>query len=87
LIAVTDALRGQADLDAEVRMQRSDRIQKDTRANVLLHLLEHQIHHRGQVHAMLSGTPVAPPQLDEFFLADELPLREAELRELGLPLR
>src|SRR5690554_6322071 len=35
---------------------------------VLLHLFQHQIHHRGQVHAMLSGTPVAPPQLDEFFI-------------------
>ena len=34
---------------------------------VLLHLFQHQIHHRGQAHAMLSGTSVAPPQLDEFF--------------------
>jgi hypothetical protein len=36
---------------------------------------------------MLSGTRIKPPQLDEFFLAEELPLREAELKELGLPLR
>ena len=36
---------------------------------VLLHLFQHQIHHRGQVHAMLAGTGVKPPQLDEFFLA------------------
>lgn len=35
---------------------------------LLLHLFQHQIHHRGQVHAMLSGTAVPPPQLDEFFL-------------------
>lgn len=35
---------------------------------LLAHLFQHQIHHRGQAHAMLSGTPVAPPQLDEFFL-------------------
>lgn len=35
---------------------------------------------------MLSGTAVKPPQLDEFFMAEDLPLREAELRELGLPL-
>jgi hypothetical protein len=35
---------------------------------------------------MLSGTNVKPPQLDEFFLREELPLREADLRELGLPL-
>jgi uncharacterized damage-inducible protein DinB len=75
------------DLADEIRMQRKHHVQTDTRANVLLHLFEHQIHHRGQAHAMLAGTRVKPPQLDEFFLRDELPLREAELRELGLPLR
>jgi uncharacterized damage-inducible protein DinB len=36
---------------------------------ILLHLFQHQIHHRGQAHAMLSGTHVKPPQLDEFFCA------------------
>jgi len=36
---------------------------------VLLHLFQHQIHHRGQAHAMLAGTSVKPPQLDEFYLA------------------
>ena len=72
--------------DDEIRIQRETHVQTDTRANVLLHLFEHQIHHRGQAHAMLAGTRVKPPQLDEFFLRDELPLREAELRELGLPL-
>lgn len=35
--------------------------------DVLLHLFQHQVHHRGQAHAMLSGTDVAPPPLDEFF--------------------
>jgi uncharacterized damage-inducible protein DinB len=35
---------------------------------LLLHLFQHQVHHRGQVHAMLSGTSVPPPQLDDFFL-------------------
>jgi hypothetical protein len=33
---------------------------------------------------MLSGTRVAPPQLDEFFLAWDAPRREQEVRELGL---
>ena len=37
--------------------------------HLLLHLFQHQIHHRGQAHAMLAGTEVKPPQLDEFFLA------------------
>lgn len=56
-----------------------------TVANVLAHLFQHQIHHRGQVHAMLAGTRIKPPQLDDFFLAGDLPARRDELRALGLP--
>jgi uncharacterized damage-inducible protein DinB len=52
---------------------------------VLMHLFVHQIHHRGQAHAMLAGTPVNPPQLDEFFLAQDLPVRAADLQALALP--
>jgi uncharacterized damage-inducible protein DinB len=52
---------------------------------VLEHLFQHQIHHRGQAHAMLARTGVKPPQLDEFFLAGEQHLRRDELRALGLP--
>ena len=54
-------------------------------SSILEHLFQHQIHHRGQAHAMLSGTHVKPPQLDEFFLAGEEHLRRDELIELGLP--
>ena len=54
-------------------------------ASILEHLFQHQIHHRGQAHAMLSSTPVKPPQLDEFFLAGEEHLRLDELLALGLP--
>lgn len=36
---------------------------------VALHLIQHQIHHRGQAHAMLSGCGITPAQLDEFYLA------------------
>ena len=36
---------------------------------------------------MLAGTPVQPPQLDELSLAGDLPVRAAELEELGLPAR
>ena len=35
-------------------------------------------------HAMLSGTPVKPPQLDEFLLAAQAHLRADELTALGL---
>jgi uncharacterized damage-inducible protein DinB len=54
---------------------------------VLMHLFVHQIHHRGQAHAMLSGTSVKPPQLDEFFLAQDLPRRSKDLQALALPER
>jgi uncharacterized damage-inducible protein DinB len=33
-------------------------------AQVLAHFFNHQTHHRGQAHAMLSSTEVAPPSLD-----------------------
>ncbi len=81
LIALVDRVP----LDDEIGLQRRDHVQVERAADVLMHLFQHQIHHRGQVHAMLSGTQVAPPQLDEFFLREELPLRAAELAELGLP--
>ena len=55
--------------------------------SVLEHLFQHDIHHRGQAHAMLAGTRVKPPQLDEFFLAGEESLRRDELIALGLPVR
>jgi uncharacterized damage-inducible protein DinB len=45
---------------------------------VLSHLFVHQIHHRGQAHAMLAGTNVPPPQLDEFFLNYDKPRRTGE---------
>jgi uncharacterized damage-inducible protein DinB len=31
---------------------------------VLGHVFNHQTHHRGQIHGLLSGTRVAPPPLD-----------------------
>ena len=52
-------------------------------ASILEHLFQHQIHHRGQAHAMLWATDVAPPQLDEFFSIAEAPLRAAEFKDLG----
>ena len=51
-------------------------------ANLLSHLFVHQIHHRGQVHDMMSATTVAPPQLDEFFLDSDWPLRAAEIEAI-----
>ena len=56
---------------------------KALRFSALRVLFQHQIHHRGQAHGMLSGTSVPPPQLDEFFSAGEAPLRAVEFAELG----
>ena len=82
LIAVVERL-GVADLNRVVDIHRGDRIQRERLDRLLLHLFQHQIHHRGQAHAMLSATEVHPPQLDEFFSASEAPLRATEFAELG----
>jgi uncharacterized damage-inducible protein DinB len=52
--------------------------------DLLAHLFMHEIHHRGQVHAMLSGSSVDPPQLDEYFLDFDLKLRREEVARLEL---
>src|SRR6201995_2337774 len=70
LIAVCDALAPGA-LNDIVRVNRDTRVQPERRDRLLMHLFQHQIHHRGQAHAMLSGTSIEPPQLDEFFAIDE----------------
>ncbi|KAA0983799.1 damage-inducible protein DinB [Pseudomonas sp. ANT_J12] len=81
LIAYCEQLRD-ADLGRLVTIAR-DTPQHDSRLRMLSHVFEHQIHHRGQVHGMLSGTSVEPPQLDEFFCAGEAGLRAGDFAELG----
>ena len=83
LIAYCDGIEGEGGLGATVVLLRPGGGRFEERAaDVLAHLFVHQIHHRGQAHAMLSGTDVAPPQLDEFFLRQDAPLRADELQEL-----
>ena len=82
LIAVVEQLSW-ADLDRIVDINRGDHIQDERMDRLLLHLFQHQIHHRGQAHAMLSATGVPPPQLDEFFSEGEAPLRATEFAEFG----
>lgn len=65
--------------------RRGDGVIPERIGDLVAHLFIHQIHHRGQVHAMLSGTSVAPPQLDEFFLDYDRRLRREETERLGLP--
>jgi uncharacterized damage-inducible protein DinB len=82
LITVVD--RANVDgLDRIVSVHRGTRTQQERMDRLLLHLFQHQIHHRGQAHGMLSSTTIAPPQLDEFFSVAEAPLRAAEFAELG----
>jgi uncharacterized damage-inducible protein DinB len=81
LIAYCD---GEDNFEREVQMPRgAGRIQRDAAAFVLQHLFAHQVHHRGQLHSMLSGTAVAPPQLDEFIMPSEAHLRSTEMAALG----
>lgn len=84
LVAACDKLT-EADLDRRVLSDRGEAGQIPERiGDLLAHLFIHQIHHRGQVHAMLSGTSVAPPQLDEFFLDYDLQFRGDEVERLRL---
>jgi uncharacterized damage-inducible protein DinB len=70
-------------LDVAIRVPRKAGEYRDYTRRILAHLFEHDIHHRGQIHAMLSGTRVKPPQLDEFFCTNEAPLRAADFAALG----
>jgi uncharacterized damage-inducible protein DinB len=82
LISVCNALTP-ALLSGEVRINRAPHVQVERRDRLLMHLFQHQVHHRGQAHAMLSGTGNKPPQLDEFFSSADAPLRASEFAGLG----
>jgi uncharacterized damage-inducible protein DinB len=72
-----------AALDHVVEMPRATYVQRDRAAHVLAHLFNHQTHHRGQAHAMLAGTSITPPQLDEFMMPSEAHLRVHDMAALG----
>ena len=73
-----------AGLERAVGLERRTGIETDRAGDILMHLFEHQIHHRGQVHAMLSGTRIKPPQLDEYFLANDRKVADGELAAAGI---
>ena len=83
LVTLTDDLTAE-ELSSEVLIHRQQRIQRERFDDVLQHVFQHQTHHRGQVHAMLAGTSVKPPQLDEFIVADDAKFRQDEVAALGL---
>ena len=82
LIDFCDRLKPE-DMDRSVAVHRGRRVQTDRADDILSHLFQHQTHHRGQAHAMLSGTSVKPPQLDEFIVGDDRAARAPEMAELG----
>jgi uncharacterized damage-inducible protein DinB len=82
LVAFCKTLEAAA-LEREVQMPRATHIQRDRVGHVLAHLFNHQTHHRGQAHAMLAGTAVEPPQLDEFMMPSEAHLRVHDMAALG----
>ena len=71
----------EAGLAAETRVHRTGRIQRERTDDLLLHRFMHQTHHRGQAHAMLAGSSVPPPQLDEFITGGQAD-REARVPDL-----
>jgi uncharacterized damage-inducible protein DinB len=82
LIAFCDRLDA-AGCNATVAMDRgAGRVQRDLAGHVLAHVFMHQTHHRGQAHAMLSGTSIPPPQLDEFLMPSDAHFRSADMAAL-----
>lgn len=57
-----------ADLTRRVRTERHDGPTTERIGDLLPHLFQHQVHHRGQAHVQLGDAGIAPPQLDDFFL-------------------
>jgi uncharacterized damage-inducible protein DinB len=72
-----------SDLVRTIPIPMPERPYTETVADTLLHIFLHGTHHRGQIHAMLAGTSVPPPQLDEFIMSSETELRAQDLAALG----
>lgn len=56
------------DAGAEVMTERREGMVAERVGPLLLHLFQHQVHHRGQVHGLMSAAGLEPPQLDDFHL-------------------
>jgi uncharacterized damage-inducible protein DinB len=82
LVAYCEGLTAD-DLSRDIVIEWPDRTFTETLDDTLLHFFLHGQHHRGQVHAMLAGSSIAPPQLDEFVLTGDVEARAADLLALG----
>ena len=56
------------ELEQVVDVERKGLMTKEKIGALIPHLLQHQVHHRGQAHVQIGDAGVAPPQLDDFFL-------------------
>jgi len=83
LIALCRTLTA-ARLQTPVRILRRWGVARDPASRTLAPLFQHQIHHRGQIHGMLSASGHAPPQLDEFFCIGDAANRADDLAAMGL---
>jgi uncharacterized damage-inducible protein DinB len=81
LVKFCESLRDE-ELEQGVKIQRRVGVLQETVTRLLAHVFEHQIHHRGQAHAMLAGSHVSPPQLDEFFCEQDSQGIAPELAQL-----
>jgi uncharacterized damage-inducible protein DinB len=82
LLAHVESLTPEA-LTQTIAVDRGGRVQQDRRDDLLSHVFQHQTHHRGQVHGMLSATTLKPPQLDEFIVGDDAAARVEDMAHLG----
>ncbi len=48
--------------------ERKNEMVSETVGTLFLHLIQHQIHHRGQAHTQLLDAGIDPPKLDDFYL-------------------
>ena len=56
------------DLESTVATERKETFAHESVASLILHLVQHQIHHRGQAHVQPSDAGITPPQLDDLYL-------------------
>ena len=73
LIELVDGLSEER-LRAPVQYRRiiGEGLEEARAGHILITLFNHQTHHRGQVHAMLTQAGVVPPPLDVLFFLDEV---------------
>jgi uncharacterized damage-inducible protein DinB len=72
LIELVDRM-DEAELERPVRYRRmiGEGLEEARSGHILLTLFNHQTHHRGQIHALLTQMDVVPPPLDVVFFLEE----------------